>query len=56
MVNTSPDDADIMVDDEPTVPPEQGQEMEHGQEMGVYAPRQQPQVPAPRPQTQESPP
>jgi hypothetical protein len=47
MVNTSADNADAMVDDEPTVLPEQGQEMlEH-------TPRPQPLAPAPRPQTPE---
>ena len=47
MVNTSADDADTMVDDQPTVLPEQGQEMcEH-------TPLPQPPAPAPRPQTKE---
>jgi hypothetical protein len=47
MVNTSADDADTMVDDEPTVLPEQGQEMRE------HTPRPQPPAPAPRPQTPE---
>jgi hypothetical protein len=47
MVNTSADDADTMVDDEPTVLPEQGQEMRE------HTPRAQPPAPAPRPQTPE---
>jgi hypothetical protein len=45
MVNTSADDTDTMVDDEPTVLPDQGQEMREP------APRPQPPAPAPRPQT-----
>jgi len=50
MVNTSADNIDTMVDDGPTVLPEQGQEMcEH-------TPRPQPLAPAPRPQTPEPPP
>jgi hypothetical protein len=56
MVNTSADDADTMVDDEPTVLPEHGQLMEQGQEMCECTPRPQPLAPAPRPQTPESPP
>jgi hypothetical protein len=47
MVNTSADDADTMVDDQPTVQPEQGQEMRE------HTPRPQPPVPAPWPQTPE---
>jgi hypothetical protein len=50
MVNTSADDVDTMVDDEPTVLPEQGQEMRE------HTPRPQPPAPAPRPQTPEPPP
>jgi len=50
MVNTSADDADTMVDDEPTVLPEQGQEMRG------HTPRPQPPAPAPRPHTLEPPP
>jgi hypothetical protein len=46
-VKTSADDADTMVDDEPTVLPEQGQEMRE------HTPRPQPPAPAPRPQTLE---
>jgi len=49
MVNTSGDDADTLVDDEPTVLPEHGQEMEQGQEMREHTPRPQPPAPAPRP-------
>jgi len=50
MVYTSADDADTVIDDEPTVLPEKGQEMlEH-------TPRPQPPAPAPRPQTPEPPP
>jgi hypothetical protein len=45
MVNTSADDVDTMVDDQPIVLPEQGQEMRE--------PRPQPPAPAPRPQTPE---
>jgi hypothetical protein len=45
MVNTSADDVDTMVDDQPIVLPEQGQEM--------CEPRPQPPAPAPRPQTPE---
>jgi hypothetical protein len=40
MVNTSPDDANTKVDNEPTVLPEQGQDMRH------HAPRPQPPEPA----------
>ena len=50
MVNTSADNADTMVDDEPTVLHEQGQKKcEH-------TPRPQPPAPAPWPQTTEPPP
>jgi len=45
MVNTLADDADTMVDYEPTVLSEQGQEMRE------HTPRPQPPVPAPHPQT-----
>jgi hypothetical protein len=45
MVNTSADDVDTMVDDQPIVLPEQGQEMSE--------PRPQRPAPAPRPQTPE---
>jgi hypothetical protein len=47
MVNTLADDADTMVDDEPTVLPEQGQEMRE------HTPQPQPPAPAPQPQTPE---
>jgi hypothetical protein len=47
MVNTSADDVDTMVDDQPIVLPEQGQEMRKS------SPRLQPPAPAPRPQTPE---
>jgi len=47
MVNTSADDADIMVDDRPTVLAEEGHEMH------VYAPRPQPPATAPQPHTPE---
>jgi len=50
MVNTSADDADTMVDDKPTVLPEQGQEIRK------HTPWPQPLAPAPRPQTPEPPP
>jgi len=50
MANTSADDADTIVDDEPTVLPEQGQEMRE------HTPRWQPLVSAPRLQTVEPPP
>jgi len=50
MVNTSADDADTMVDDEPTVLPEQGQEMRE------HTPWPQPPAPAPQPHTPEPPP
>jgi len=43
MVNTSGDDTDTMVDDQPTLLPEQGQEMH------VHTPRPEPPAPAPRP-------
>jgi len=45
MVNTSPDDVDTMVDDQPIMLPEQGQKMRE--------PRPQPPAPAPRPHTPE---
>jgi len=45
MVNTSADDVDTMVDDQPIVLPEQCQEMPE------HAPQSQPPAPAPRPQT-----
>jgi hypothetical protein len=45
MVNPSADDVDTMVDDQPIVLPEQGQEMR--------VPQPQPPAPAPRPQTPE---
>jgi len=47
MVNTSADDADTMADNGPIVVPEQSQEMRE------HTPWQQPQAPAPRPQTPE---
>jgi hypothetical protein len=47
MVNTSADDADTIVHDEPTVLPAQGKEMHE------HTPRPQPQLPAPGPQTPE---
>jgi len=47
MVNTSADDVDTMVDDQPIVLPEQCQEM------CKHTPRPQPPAPAPRPQTPE---
>jgi hypothetical protein len=47
MVNTSADDADTMVDDEPTVLPEPHQEMRED------TPEPQPLAPAARPQAQE---
>jgi hypothetical protein len=47
MVNTSPDDADAMVDDRPIVLPAQVQEMRK------HTPRQQPLAPTPRQQTPE---
>jgi len=50
MVNTLADDADTMVDDEPTVQPEQGQEMRE------HTPWPQPLAPHPPPQTLEPPP
>jgi hypothetical protein len=56
MVNTSADDADTMVDNEPTVLPEQGQEMEQGQELCEHTPQPQPAAPAPWPHTLEPPP
>jgi len=45
MVNTSADDEDTMVDDQPIMLPEQCQEMRE------HTPRPQPLAPAPRPQT-----
>jgi hypothetical protein len=45
MLNTSADDVDTMVDDQPIVLPEQGQEM------CDHTPQPQPPAPAPRPQT-----
>jgi len=48
MVNTSADDVDTMVDDQPIVLPE------HSQAMHGHTPRPQPRAPAPWPQTQES--
>jgi hypothetical protein len=56
MVNTSADDADTTVDNEPTVLPDDGQEMEQGQEMREHTPRPLPPAPAQWPQTPESPP
>jgi hypothetical protein len=51
MVNTSADDADTMVDDQPTVLPQQGQEMcEHTPWPQPPAPAPRPQPPEPRPQ------
>jgi len=50
MVNTSADDADTMVDDEPPMLLEQGQEMRE------HSPRPQPPAPSPLPQTPEPPP
>jgi hypothetical protein len=50
MVNISADNADTMVDDEPTMLPE------HGQEMCEHTLWPQPLVPAPRPQCPEPPP
>jgi hypothetical protein len=47
MVNTSADDADTLVDNQPTVLPEQGQQMHE------HTPRPQPPAPAPGPQTLE---
>jgi len=50
MVNTSADDADTMVDDEPTVRPEQGQEMRDDTPWPERpAPALQPQTPEPSP-------
>jgi hypothetical protein len=45
MVNTSGDDADTMVDDEPTVLPEQRRDMGQGQEMREHTPWPQPPAP-----------
>jgi hypothetical protein len=50
MVYTSAEDADTMVDDEPTVLPE------HGQEMHKHSPRPQPPPPALWPHSLEPPP
>jgi hypothetical protein len=47
MVNTSADNAGTMVDNQPTVLPEQGQQMHE------HTPRPQPPAPAPGPQTLE---
>ena len=47
MVTTSADDVNTMVDDQPIVLPEQGQEMRE------HTPRPQPPAPAARPQTPE---
>jgi len=47
MVDSSADDADTMVDDQPIVLPEQGQEM------AEHTPRPQPLAPAPCPQSSE---
>ena len=47
MVNASADDADTVVDDQPTALPEQGQEMRE------HTPWPQPPAPAPRPHTLE---
>jgi len=47
MVNTSADDVDTMVDDQPTVLPEQGQQMRE------HTPQPQPPAPAQRAQTLE---
>jgi hypothetical protein len=47
MVNISADNADTMVDDQPTVPPG------HGQEMRQHTPRHQLPAPAPGPHTPE---
>jgi hypothetical protein len=50
MVNTSADDADTMVDDQPTVLTKQGQEMhEHTLQPQPPAPAPRPQTPEPRP-------
>jgi hypothetical protein len=50
MVNTLADYVDTMVDGEPTMLPEKGQEMRE------HTPRPQSPAPAPRPQNQEPPP
>jgi hypothetical protein len=47
MLNTSADDVDTMVDDQPIVLPE------HGQEIREHTPLPQPPAPAPRPHTPE---
>ena len=47
MVNTSADDVDTMIDNQPIVLPEQGQEMRD------HTPRSQPPAPGPQPQTPE---
>jgi hypothetical protein len=50
MVNTSTDHADTMVDNQPILLPEQGQEMgEHTQQPQPLAPAQRPQSQEPRP-------
>jgi hypothetical protein len=50
MVNTLADDADTMVQHQPTVQPEQGQEMRnHTPWPQPPAPAPQPQIPEPRP-------
>jgi hypothetical protein len=57
MVNTSADDADTMVEDQPTVVPEQGQEMrEHPTRPQPPASAAWPQTPhsRPRPETPET--
>jgi len=48
MVNSSADNADTMVDDQPMVLPEQGQEIRE------HTPRPQPPAPSPWPQTPET--
>jgi len=53
IVNTSADDAHMMIGDEPTVLPEQGQELrEHTLPPQPLGPAPQPQTPEPRPQPQ----
>jgi len=47
MVNTSADDVDAMIDDQPTMLPEKGQEMRE------HTTWPKPLAPAPRPQTME---
>jgi len=56
MVNPLADNSDTMVEDEPTVLTEQGQEMDQGQEMREHTPRPQLPAPAPSTQTPEPPP